>query len=699
MSYKQPKKIEDLAIVRNFGIMAHIDAGKTTTTERILFYTGKSHKLGEVHDGQAVMDWMEQEQERGITITSAATTSYWKDHKINIIDTPGHVDFTIEVERSLRVLDGAIAVFDGVNGVEPQSETVWRQADRYNVPRIAFINKMDRVGADFSHSVDTVRERLGGNPLIMQLPIGAEDQFQGMVDVLKGKAYIWDGEDLGQEYKEIDVPETLKTEASVARETAIERICEFDDELIEKYLEGEEPDIDSLKKVLRKAVLDLRVCPVFCGSAFKNKGVQPLLDAVLDYLPSPLDRPDVVGKDPKKEDKEIICKTDFEEASAALAFKVARDKFSGTLTFIRVYSGVIKVGEALLNPRTQKKERISKIFKMHSNTREEITEVKAGDIAAIVGLKDTGTGDTLCASRRPVVLERIKFPDPVISVAIEAKSSADQKKLEEGLEALLREDPSCKLSTDPETGQTLLSGMGELHLDILVDRLLKEHKASANVGKPQVSYRESLQANAKGEAKFERLVGAINEWARVSIELMPLDKGAGIVFVDGFSTTAKLNSEWMTAIESGSVDAVGTGPLAGYPMMDLKITLKNLDFDPLTTSEGVCRIAASQAVRSALKSADVKLYEPVFKVEATSPEESVGSIVGDINARKGKILKMEHKGDKQVVHATVPLASLFGYATDIRSLSQGRATFAMEFDDYQALPKKSQDELLSKFGR
>jgi len=699
MSYKQPKKIEDLAVTRNFGIMAHIDAGKTTTTERILFYTGKSHKIGEVHDGQAVMDWMEQEQERGITITSAATTSYWKDHKINIIDTPGHVDFTIEVERSLRVLDGAIAVFDGVNGVEPQSETVWRQANRYKVPRIAFINKMDRVGADFTHSVNTIKERLGGNPLVMQLPIGAEDQFQGMVDVLKGKAYVWDGEGLGEDYKEIDVPENLKAQASAAREKAVETICEFDDELIEKYLEGEEPDMESLKKTLRQAVLELKVCPVFCGSAFKNKGVQPLLDAVLDYLPSPLDRPDVVGKDPKKEDKDIICKTDFEEASSALAFKVARDKFSGALTFIRVYSGVIKVGEALLNPRTGKKERIGKIFKMHSNTREEITEVKAGDIAAIVGLKDTGTGDTLCASRRPVVLERIKFPDPVISVAIEAKSSADQKKLEEGLEALLREDPSCKLSADPETGQTLLSGMGELHLDILVDRLLKEHKASANVGKPQVSYREAIQAKASGEARFERMVGATTEWAKVSIDIEPLEKGSGIRFSNGFTTDAKLNQEWMTAIESGSTDAVGTGPLAGYPMMDLKITLKHLDFDAMATSEGVCRIAASQAVRSALKSADVKLYEPVFKVEATTPEESVGSIVGDINARKGKVLNMEHKGDKQVVHALVPLASLFGYATDIRSLSQGRATFAMEFEDYEALHKKSQEELLSKFGR
>jgi len=699
MSYKQPKKIEDLAITRNFGIMAHIDAGKTTTTERILFYTGKSHKIGEVHDGQAVMDWMEQEQERGITITSAATTSYWKDHKINIIDTPGHVDFTIEVERSLRVLDGAVAVFDGVNGVEPQSETVWRQANRYKVPRIAFINKMDRVGADFDHSVLTIKERLGGNPLPVQLPIGAEDQFQGVVDVLTSKAYVWDGEGLGEEYKEIEIPESMKEVAKAAREKAVETICEFDDELIEKYLEGEEPGVENLKRVLRQAVLELKVCPVFCGSAFKNKGVQPLLDAVLDYLPSPLDRPDVVGKDPKKEDKDIICKTDFEEASSALAFKVARDKFSGTLTFIRVYSGVIKVGEALLNPRTGKKERIGKIFKMHSNTREEITEVKAGDIAAIVGLKDTGTGDTLCASRRPVVLERIKFPDPVISVAIEAKSSADQKKLEEGLEALLREDPSCKLSADPETGQTLLSGMGELHLDILVDRLLKEHKASANVGKPQVSYREVLQSASKGEARFERMVGATTEWAKVSVALEPLEKGSGIRFANGFSTEAKLNQEWMTAIESGSTDAVGTGPLAGYPMMDLKITLKNLEFDAMATSEGVCRIAASQAVRSALKSADVKLYEPVFKVEATTPEESVGSIVGDINSRQGKVLNMEHKGDKQVVHALVPLASLFGYATDIRSLSQGRATFAMEFDDYQALPKKSQAELLSKFGR
>ncbi len=687
-----------IARYRNIGICAHVDAGKTTTTERVLFYTGISHKIGEVHDGAATMDWMEQEQERGITITSAATTSYWKDHKINIIDTPGHVDFTIEVERSLRVLDGAVAVFDGVNGVEPQSETVWRQANRYKVPRIAFINKMDRIGADFYHSFETIKERLGGNPLPMQLPIGEEDQFQGVVDLLLNKAYIWDGEGLGEDYKEVEVPENLKEKAQEYREKAIETICEFDDDLLEGYLEGNEPSLEKLKETLRAAVLELKVCPTFCGSAFKNKGVQPLLDAVLDYLPSPLDRPAVTGHDPKKEDKEIICKTDFDEASSALAFKIARDPFSGVLTFVRVYSGVIKVGEAMLNPRTQKKERIGKIFKMHSNTREEISEVKAGDIAAIVGLKDTGTGDTLCASKRPVVLERIKFPDPVISVAIEAKSSADQKKLEEGLAALLREDPSCKLDTDPETGQTLLSGMGELHLDILVDRLLKEHKASANVGKPQVSYREFLETGSKGEARFERIVSGATEWAKVSLEVEPLASGSEHTFINKFETEQKLNPMLIEAIKDGAIDAAGTGPLAGYPMMGIKITLKHLEWDA-ATSDGVCKIAASQAVRQCLKSAKVSLYEPVFKVEAVSPEDFVGSVVGDINARQGKVLNMEHKGDKQTVHAHIPLASLFGYATDIRSLSQGRATFSMEFHDYEALGKKAQEELLSKFGR
>ncbi len=698
MVYKQPENIKDLKTTRNFGIMAHIDAGKTTTTERILFYTGKSHKIGEVHDGQAIMDWMEQEQERGITITSAAITSYWKDHKINIIDTPGHVDFTIEVERSLRVLDGAVAVFDGVNGVEPQSETVWRQADGYKVPRIAFINKMDRVGADFYYSVETIKKKLGANPLPLQLPIGVEDQFQGVVDLILNKAYIWDGEGLGVDFKVTQIPEYLKIKAKEYRKKAIEAICEFDDELLDEYLQGNEPSLEKLKSVLRQGVLDLKVCPVFCGSAFKNKSIQPLLDGILDYLPSPLDRCAVTGKDPKREDKVVICKTDFKEALSALAFKIARDPFSGVLTFIRVYSGVMKAGDALLNPRTQKKERIGKIFKMHSNTREEILEVKAGDIAAIVGLKHTGTGDTLCAARRPVVLERIKFPDPVISVAIEAKSSADQKKLGEGLAALLREDPSCKLDMDLETGQTLLSGMGELHLDILVDRLLKEHKVSANIGKPQVFYREFLENGSKGEARFERVVSGTTEWAKVFLEIEPQKNGETHTFINNFKTDKKLSSILIQAVKGGAMDAMGTGPLTGYPMMGVKIILKHLEWDAFTSGE-VCKIVASQAIRHCLKKAKISVYEPVFKVEVLSPGEFVGSVVGDINARKGKVLSIEHKESQQIIYAHIPLASLFGYATDIRSLSQGRGTFSMEFHSYGELSKKSEGELLSKFGR
>jgi len=698
MSYKQPKKVEDLISTRNFGIMAHIDAGKTTTTERILYYTGKSHKIGEVHDGQATMDWMEQEQERGITITSAATTCYWKDYKINIIDTPGHVDFTIEVERSLRVLDGAVAVFDGVNGVEPQSETVWKQADRYSVPRIAFINKMDRVGADFEMSVATIKEKLGGNPLAIQYPIGAEENFKGVVDLISNKALVWTGEDLGSEYEVQEIPSDMIDEMKSKREAMIEAICEFDDKLVEKYLEGEEVTEEELKKALRQAVLELKVCPVLCGTAFKNKGVQPLLDAVLDYLPSPLDRMKFVGKDPKKEDKEIIVKTDFDEASCALLFKVARDSFSGTLNFIRVYSGTIKAGEALLNPRTGKKERVGKLFKMHANSREEITEVKAGDIAAVVGFKESATGDTLCASKRPVVLERISFPAPVISVAIEPKSSADQKKLDEGLAALLKEDPSCQVAEDPETGQTLLSGMGELHLDILVDRLLKEYKATANVGQPQVSYREKVEAPNSAKVRFERNVNGSIEWAGVEVSVESLPVGSGTSFISQVDISEKDSEEWLRYIKEGAMGAATSGPLAGYPMMDLKITLKNLDYDLTQTTAGVCRVAASQAVRKAIKESDVKLYEPVFKVEATSPEDFIGSVVGDLNARGGKVLNMNQKGDKQVVLAHVPLASLFGYATDIRSLSQGRASFSMEFESYERLGKKAESELLSKFG-
>ena len=698
MSYEQPKKVEDLISTRNFGIMAHIDAGKTTTTERILYYTGKSHKIGEVHDGQATMDWMEQEQERGITITSAATTCYWNDHKINIIDTPGHVDFTIEVERSLRVLDGAVAGFDGVNGVEPQSETVWKQADRYSVPRIAFINKMDRVGADFKMSVETIKTKLGGNPLPIQLPIGAEEGFRGVIDLIENKALVWSGEDLGSEFEVQDVPTDMTDEVQIEREKMIETIAEFDDVLVEKYLEGEEISVNEIKTALRKAVLELKVCPVLCGTAFKNKGVQPLLDAVLDYLPSPLDRMEVVGQDPKKEDKDIIVKTSFDEASCAILFKVARDSFSGTLNFIRVYSGVIKAGEALLNPRTGKKERVGKLFKMHANSREEITEVKAGDIAAVVGFKESATGDTLCASKRPVVLESITFPDPVISVAIEPKSAADKKKLEEGLEALQKEDPSCNVSEDPETGQTLLSGMGEPHLDILVDRLLKEYKATANIGQPQVSYREKVEAPNTATVKFERNVNGAIEWAGVEVSVESQDAGSGTVFVSKVDIKEKDSEEWLRYAKEGALGAAASGPLAGYPMMDLKITLNKLEYDLVQTTAGVCRVAASQAVRKAVKESDVKLYEPVFKVEAISPEDFVGAVVGDLNSRGGKVLNMNQKVDKQVVLAHVPLANLFGYATDIRSLSQGRASFSMEFESYERLSKKAEDELLSRFG-
>ena len=697
MSYGQPKNIEDLIFTRNFGIMAHIDAGKTTITERILYYTGKSHKIGEVHDGQATMDWMEQEQERGITITSAATTCYWKDHKINIIDTPGHVDFTIEVERSLRVLDGAVAVFDGVNGVESQSETVWKQADRYSVPRIAFINKMDRIGVDFFMSVETISSKLGGNPLPIQCPIGVEENFQGIVDLMENKALIWSGEALGTNYTIQDIPEDLKAEVELLRKKMIETICEFDDRLLEKYLEGEEIGVVELKSALRRATLELKVCPVLCGAAFKNKGIQPLLNAVLDYLPSPLDRMETIGRDPKKEDKKIIVKTSFDEPSCALLFKVARDNFSGTLNFIRIYSGVIKAGETLLNPRTGKKERFGKLFNMHANSREEVSEVRAGDIAAVVGFKESATGDTLCASKRPVVLECISFPDPVISVAIEPKSSVDQKKLNEGLEALQKEDPSCHVNKDPETGQTLLSGMGELHLDILVDRLLKEYKASANIGQPQVSYKEKIETPNTAKVKFERDVNGSIEWACVEVLVEPLPAGSGTVFVSQVEIKERDSEEWLRYIKEGALGAAASGPLAGYPMMDLKVTLKKLKYDLDQTTAGVCRVAASQAVRKAIKGSDVKLYEPVFKVEANSPEDFIGAVVGDLNSRGGKILSMNQKGDKQVILVHVPLANLFDYATDIRSLSQGRASFSMEFESYERLSKKAEDELLSRF--
>ena len=700
MSAKDPKVIADLQYTRNIGIMAHIDAGKTTTTERILYFTGKSHKIGEVHHGDATMDWMVQEQERGITITSAATMAFWKDHRVNIIDTPGHVDFTIEVERSLRVLDGAIAVFDGVNGVEPQSETVWRQADKYKVPRICFVNKMDRIGADFVMSYGTIQEKLNANPIPVQVPIGVEDTFAGVVDLLENKAYLWGPTGSGDNFEVTDVPNDMKEEVARFRTEVVEKIVEFDDVLLEKYLNGEEVTVPELKKALRKGTLELKAFPVFCGAAFKNKGVQPLLDGVIDYLPSPLDVPAIVGHDPSKPEKEIPCKTDFEASTAALAFKIANDPFAGTLTYIRVYSGEVKVGDQLLNPRTEKKERIQKLVKMHANSREEITCLKAGDIGAVIGLKFTGTGDTLCESSHPIVLESITFPEPVISVAIEAKSSADQEKMLLGLAKLEKEDPSCRLKTDPETGQILLSGMGELHLDILVDRLLREHKIQANVGKPQVSYRETITAGASADHVYEREIAGDMHFAKVSLTIEPISQSEGIQFVSKVPVSKEFTALFLKAVESGFKEAAEVGPLASYSMLGIRGTLTAVEVRPESSTEMAFKAASSLAFRDAVKLATVEFLEPIFKIEVTCPDDFVGNVVGDLNARRGKILNMNMKpGGGQVISAEAPLSSLFGYATDVRSLSQGRASFSMEFLEYSVVPPKVKAEILHKIGR
>ncbi len=698
MATSDPQKVEDLKWTRNIGIMAHIDAGKTTTTERILYYSGKSHKIGEVHEGNTVMDWMEQEQERGITITSAATTTSWKNHRINIIDTPGHVDFTIEVERSLRVLDGAVAVFDGVNGVEPQSETVWRQAAKYNVPRICFINKMDRVGADFEMSVNSIVEKLKGNPVPIQIPIGSEDKFLGVVDLILNKALIWKGEGLGENYHLEEIPEDLKDQADLYRTNLLEKIVEFDDALMEKYLGGEELTVDEINGAIRKATIELKISPVICGSAFKNKGVQPLLDSVVAYLPSPLDVPPMVGMDPEDETKTVLCKTDFEEEAAALAFKIAADPFAGSLTYIRVYSGVVRVGEALLNPRMGKRERIQRLVKMHANSREEIQELKAGDIGAVIGLKLTGTGDTLCSQKRHVVLERIQFPLPVISVAIEAKSTADQDKMVAGLARLQQEDPSSNVRNDPETGQMLLSGMGELHLEILVDRLLREYKVQANVGKPQVSYRETLQAPASGEATFEKDIGGQVQYASLKVELTPRKRGEGLKVTTDVKNV-NFTAAFQKSAESGALEAVEVGTLGGYQVVDVHISITNVDVRPDQSTEMAFRVASANAVRDALRHGKSQLLEPIFKVEALTPEEFMGNVIGDLNSRRGKVLSMAPRNHVQVIQAEVPLKNLFGYATDLRSISQGRASFAMEFLEYAPVPPKVEQEILQGLGR
>ncbi len=696
MSATDPQKLEDLKFTRNIGIMAHIDAGKTTTTERILFYTGKSHRMGEVHDGNTVMDWMEQEQERGITITAAATTCFWKDHRINIIDTPGHVDFTIEVERSLRVLDGAVAVFDGVNGVEPQSETVWRQANRYKVPRICFINKMDRVGADFEMSVESIREKLGAHPVPVQYPIGNEDSFRGVVDLIENKAYLWQ-DDLGEKIDVVDVPSDLAQKVNYLREQMIEAAAEQDDTLMNKYLNGETLTPTEIRSGLRQATLAMKINPVFCGSAFKKKGVQPLLDGVLDFLPSPLDVPPVEGRDPNKEERSILAKTDFAEPTAALAFKVASDSFAGSLTFIRVYSGIVKAGETLLNPRTGKRERIQRLVRMHANSRIEVSEIKAGDIGAAIGLKFTGTGDTLCDQKRPIVLERISFPEPVISVAIEAKSAADQEKMVQGLERLQHEDPSSRVRIDTETGQMLLSGMGELHVEILIDRLLREYKIKANVGKPQVSYREAITAAAQGHGLFEREVAGERQFAEVSLKIEPRGFEGGVTFES--KALPGLTPDQLAAVKSGAIEASDVGVLAGYPLMGVKVTFLNYKTRDKESTEMAFKIAASMALREALKSVKSQLLEPVFKLEIFTPEDFMGAVIGDLNSRRGKVHSMTPKPGGQVIQAEAPLASLFGYATDIRSLSQGRASFSMEFQQYAPIPPKVEAEILNRLGR
>ncbi len=700
MSAKDPKIVADLKFTRNIGIMAHIDAGKTTTTERILYYTGKSHKIGEVHDGAATMDWMVQEQERGITITSAATMCFWKDYRVNIIDTPGHVDFTIEVERSLRVLDGAITVFDGVNGVEPQSETVWRQADKYHVPRICFINKMDRVGADFVMSLNSIKEKLGGNPIAVQVPVGIEDTFKGVVDLLENKAYIWDTGGKDEQFIITDVPEEMKTEVEKYRLEVIEKIVEFDDALLEKYLNEEDVTVSELKAALRKGTLALKAVPTFCGAAFKNRGVQPLLDGVIDYLPSPLDVPPMEGHDPEKPDKKILCKTDFEANVAALAFKIANDSFAGTLTYIRVYSGEVKVGDQLFNPRSEKKERIQKLVKLHANSREEIQSLKAGDIGAVIGLKYTGTGDTLCESSHPVVLETITFPEPVISVAIEAKSSADQEKMLSGLSKLEKEDPSCEVRNDSETGQILLSGMGELHLEILIDRLLREYKIQANVGKPQVSYREAITSSVTIDYVYERQLGGEEHFAKVQLKIEPAALADGVQFATKVMQTSLIQPGYLKAVENGFRESTEVGPLAGYSMIGVRGTLLAVEARQESSNEIAFKAAASLAFREAVKKVTTVLLEPMFKLEVTGPDEFIGNVVGDLNSRRGKIISMNMKpGGGQIILAEVPLANLFGYATDVRSLSQGRANFSMEFLEYAVVPPKVKSEILTKLGR
>ncbi|ACV75286.1 MAG: elongation factor G [Zymomonas mobilis] len=678
---------------RNIGIMAHIDAGKTTTTERILFYTGKSYKIGEVHEGTATMDWMEQEQERGITITSAATTCFWNDHRINIIDTPGHVDFTIEVERSLRVLDGAVACFDGVAGVEPQSETVWRQAEKYHVPRMCFVNKLDRTGANFMRCVDMIRDRLGARPLVLYLPIGIESDFKGLVDLVENRAIIWLEESLGAKFEYQEIPEEYKAEAEAARAEMIEMAVEQDDAAMEAYLEGNEPDADTLKKLIRKGTLAQDFVPVLCGSAFKNKGVQPLLDAVVDFLPSPLDIPPVEGVKMDGETKDSRKPSD-DEPFSALAFKIMNDPFVGSLTFARIYSGKLTKG-TVLNSVKDKREKVGRMLLMHANSREDLEEAYAGDIVALVGMKETTTGDTLCAPNAPIILERMEFPEPVIEVAVEPKTKADQEKMGLALNRLAAEDPSFRVASDFESGQTIIKGMGELHLDILVDRMKREFKVEANVGAPQVAYRESLARPIEVDYTHKKQSGGSGQFGRVKVNLVPSERGAGIQFFDEIKG-GNIPREYIPSVEKGMRETAETGSLIGFPIIDFEIHLTDGAYHDVDSSALAFEIAGRGAMREAAQKAGIKLLEPVMRVEVITPEDYLGDVIGDMNSRRGQIQGTDTRGNAQVVEAMVPLANMFGYVNQLRSFTQGRAQYSMQFSHYDEVPANVADELKSK---
>jgi elongation factor G len=688
---------------RNIGICAHIDAGKTTTTERILYYTGKSHKIGEVHEGAATMDWMEQEQERGITITSAATTCFWhKDEeqfRINIIDTPGHVDFTIEVERSMRVLDGAVTVFDSVAGVEPQSETVWRQADKYGVPRICYVNKMDRIGADFYRCVDMIIDRLGATPLVIQLPIGSEEHFQGMIDLVKMKALIWGGEELGAKFDEVEIPAEYAAKAKEYREKLIEAAVEQDDKLLQAYLDGNEPSVADLKKCIRKGTVAFKFVPILCGSSFKNKGVQPMLDAVVDYLPSPLDRGEMDGIDPNtkegEEPKVLTRKPDDKEALSLLAFKIMDDPFVGSITFCRIYSGTLTAGYSLANSTRDKKERVGRMLLMHANSREDIKEAYAGDIVALAGLKDTRTGDTLCNPDKPIILEKMEFPEPVIELAVEPKSKADQEKLGVALSKLAAEDPSFRVSTNHETGQTILKGMGELHLDIKVDILRRTYKVDANVGEPQVAYRETISRPYQEDYTHKKQSGGSGQFARVIIDFEPLEPGSGFVF-ENKTVGGSVPKEYIPGVEKGLNSMLGSGVIAGFPTIDFKATLVDGAYHDVDSSALAFEIAARAAFREGMAKAGPKLLEPIMKVEVVTPEDYMGDVIGDLSSRRGSVQGMDSRGNARIVNATVPLGQMFGYVNKLRGMSQGRASYSMVFGHYAEVPSHIADEIKKK---